>query len=304
MSVSQTPATRFEVAPRLPRFLQAALPWHRRVLRPLGVHFIDEGAGPAVLLIHGNPTWCFLWRKVIARLVPEGVRVIAPDLLGFGLSDKPRKVSTYSVAMQIEAVVALVAALELEDVTLVGQDWGGPVAAGVARARPTRVHGLVLANTSVLPPARPFRPKAFHRFSHVPVLSDLAFRGLGLPMRMLDHAQGDHERKLDALARRAYLWPFRRSWERAGPLAMARLVPTSEAHPSTALLDAIGGFIAAYRGPIELVWGVRDPILGRALGRHHRALPQARVTETQAGHFLQEQVPEELARAILRVVTE
>jgi len=81
-------------------------------------------------------------------------------------------------------------------------------------------------------------------------------------------------------------------------------VPTSEAHPSTALLDAIGGFIAADRGPIELVWGLRDPILGRALGRHHRALPQARVTETQAGHFLQEQVPEELARAILRVVTE
>ncbi|NOY89848.1 MAG: alpha/beta fold hydrolase [Deltaproteobacteria bacterium] len=303
--MSAPPTHHFALAPRLPEFIQDALPWHRRMLRLPGhaLHFVDEGAGTPVMLLHGNPTWSFLWRKVIARLVPEGLRVIAPDLVGFGLSDKPTQVSAYSLAMELETVLALVDALDLRNLVLVGQDWGGPIAAGVARARPERLRGLVLANTSVLPPARPFRPKAFHRFSHAPMVSDLAFRGLGLPMHLLELAQGKRSR-FERATRRAYVWPFRRSWQRAGPLALARMVPTSEAHPSTALLDAIGGWMVGYRGPTELVWGLRDPILGRALGRHRRALPQARVTETQAGHFLQEQVPEELARAILRVVTE
>jgi haloalkane dehalogenase len=263
------------------------------------IHFIDEGEGPAVLLVHGNPTWSYLWRKVIRRLSGK-VRCIAPDLIGFGLSDKPMRVGDYNLPMEIDALTMLVDALDLGPLVLVGQDWGGPMVTGVGERAPGRVRGMVLGNTSVLVPARPFRPKAFHRFSHRPLISDLAFRVGAFPIPVLDRTQGD-PRSIGLAEKRAYYWPLRRPWERAAPLAFARMVPTSEAHPSTAHLDAIGAWVTSFEGPVELVWGRKDPILGRALGRHEEALPNARVTRTDAGHFLQEEVPEALADAILRV---
>lgn len=295
----------FETAPRLPRWLERELPWHRRsaVIGGRRVHFVDEGAGRPVLLMHGNPTWCFLWRKVITRLVPHGVRIVAPDLLGFGLSDKPRRPSAYSLELQVATMTELVKGLGLRDFVVVGQDWGGPVAAGVGSRLADHVHGMVWANTAVLEPARPFRSKGFHKFSHAPIVSDIVFRGLNFPLPLLDRAQGDR-RSIGKLERRAYRWPLRRSWNRAGPLGLARMVPDTEEHPSTATMNAIGAWVQGWRGPAELVWGERDPILGRALRRHAAALPQARVTKTRAGHFLQEEVPESLADAIIRVCEE
>lgn len=291
-----------EDAPELPSWLAPAFPFRRRIARVDGmrIHFVDEGRGRPVLLFHGNPTWSFLWRHVIARLVPEGVRVIAPDLFGFGLSDKPRRPAAHSVAGHVDVMLALVRALELEDITFVCQDWGGPIGTGVASHDDKRVHGLVLANTAVLPSARPFRPKAFHKFSNVPIVSDVAFRGLGFPLQLLDRQQGDR-RSIGRFEQRAYRWPFRHVADRAGPLGLARMIPTAEDHPSTAPIDRSGAWVESFRGPTALVWGVRDPILGRAIGRHERALPRAKVTRTEAGHFLQEEVPDVLAREILRI---
>jgi len=291
----------FHDAPDLPPWLADALPFRRRLAQIDGkaIHFIDEGEGPAVLLVHGNPTWCFLWRKVIAQLLP-GARVLAPDLLGFGLSDKPRRPEEHTLTMHIDVVARLLDALDPGPVVLVGQDWGGPVATGVGSRRTDGVAGMVLANTAVLRPARPFRSKPFHRFSHAPIVSDLAFRGLGFPLPVLDRVQGDR-RSIGPLEKRAYRYPLRRLADRAGPLGLARMVPDSERHPSTAVMDEVGAWVEGFRGPVELVWGLRDPILGRALGRHARALPQARVTETEAGHFLQEEVPDLLAAAVTRI---
>ncbi len=294
---------RFLEAPPLPDFLARELPFRRRMADVDGtkVHFIDEGEGPAVLLMHGNPTWSYLWRKVVRRLDGR-VRCIAPDLIGLGLSDKPLRVGDYSLEMQIDAMTKLVDALDLGPLVLVGQDWGGPVVTGVGERAPGRVRAMVLANTSVITPARPFRPKAFHRFAHKPVVSDLAFRAGAFPIPVLDRTQGD-PRTIGPREKLAYFWPLRRPWERAAPLALARMVPTDEAHPSTAPLDRIGAWVESFDGPVELVWGLRDPILGRALRRHAEALPKARVTETEAGHFLQEEVPDALSDAILRVAS-
>jgi haloalkane dehalogenase len=294
---------RFFEAPALPRFLARELPFRRRMADADGthVHFIDQGEGPAVLLMHGNPTWSYLWRKVVRRLDGK-VRCIVPDLVGFGLSDKPTRVGEYGLEMEIDVMTKLVDALDLGPLVLVGQDWGGPIVTGVGHRAPGRVRGMVLANTSVITPARPFRPKAFHRFAHKPVVSDLAFRVGAFPIPVLDRTQGD-PRSIGLAGKRAYFWPLRRPWERAAPLALARMVPTSESHPSTAPLDAIGAWVESYEGPVELVWGRKDPILGRALRRHAEALPRARVTETDAGHFLQEEVPEALSDAILRVAS-
>ena len=286
----------------LPDWLAQHFPFRRRMAR-VGdhtIHFVDEGEGAPLLLFHGNPTWSFLWRKVIHALAGEA-RIIAPDLVGLGLSDKPRAPSAHQLEMHVGVMHALVESLGLSSVVIAGQDWGGPIGMGVASRFSGTVAGIVLSNTAVLRPARPFRPKAFHKFSHMPVVSDLAFRGLGFPLSTLHKVQGDPA-SIGPLERKAYHNPLARIADRAAPLGLARMVPNSEEHPTTRTLDAIGAFVESYEGPAELVWGTRDPILGGALRRQRRALPDARVTETQAGHFLQEEVPEVLAAAISRLL--
>lgn len=264
------------------------------------VHFVDHGPRGArvVLLLHGNPTWSFLWRKVIARL-PE-LRCVAPDLLGLGLSDTLPRIADHSVDRHAAAVAELVAALDLAGVVLVGQDWGGPIGAAAAAADPARYAGLVLANTAVVLPAR-LRGTAFHRFARRPLVSDVAFRLLGFPQNALWKAQGDRRSMRGATAR-AYRAPLAGWRRRVAPLALARMVPDGESHPSVPALRRGEAWAKGFTGPVALVWGERDPILGRALARHREAFPEAPVTATAAGHFLQEEVPDEVAAAIRDVV--
>lgn len=290
-------------APALPLFVAAQLPYHRRTYRlqegvdaGRSLHYIDQGLAKErpVLLLHGNPTWCFLWRRVIAGL--GGFRAVAPDLLGLGLSDRLPRIADHSVDRHADAVAELACALDLEGLILAGQDWGGPIAAAAGARLGDRVAGLLLANTAVALPRIP-RGTAFHRFARLPVVSDLAFRGLGFPQVALRFTQGDR-RSIRGDVARAYRWPLRRWSDRVAPLAMARMVPDGPDHPSMPALRHGEAWALGFGGPVALVWGTRDPILGRALGRHERAFPRAEVTRTEAGHFLQEEVPEALARAI------
>lgn len=293
-----------ESAPALPEWLRRELPFDRRAVEVAGCRMTLVDQGPrdalAVLLVHGNPTWSFLWRKVIGELVSAPLRLIAPDLLGFGTSDKPRRPSDHQLGMHVDAVAELVTELGVDRFIAVGQDWGGPIACGVAERLSERVAGLVLGNTSVLAPARPFRSKAFHKLSHLPLISDALFRGLLFPVPVMDRAQGDR-RSIGWREKAAYAWPFLHPLDRAGALGLARMVPDAEEHPTTAEMDRIGGWVAGFRGPAALVWARRDPILGRGLRRHRAALPQASVRECDAGHFSQEEVPALWAEAIREV---
>jgi pimeloyl-ACP methyl ester carboxylesterase len=263
------------------------------------MHYVDEGSGRPVLLLHGNPTWSFLYRKIIPGLVGSGLRVVAPDLIGLGLSEKPRDVADHSLRRHGESLLQLVEGLDLKDLLLVVQDWGGPIGAWMAARAGARVTGLVVLNTSLLRPQH-LRATLFHRFAHLPLVSDAAFRLLNFPVPVLGRVQGDAS-SISGDVRRAYAWPLRRVADRAAPLALARMVPTRADHPSLQELDAGAAWARAFTGPTELVWGVKDPILGRALQRHREALPHARVTETPAGHFLQEEVPDPILAAIRRV---
>jgi pimeloyl-ACP methyl ester carboxylesterase len=293
----------FAPPPALPDFLATELSQRRRAFRlergsDAGklLHFIDHGPERSrpVLFIHGNPTWSFLWRKVIARL-PE-MRCIAPDLLGFGLSDRLPHLEDHSLVRHAEAIAELVEALDLRNMILVLQDWGGPIGALVGAMLPDRVAGVVLSNTAVVVPSNP-RGTTFHRFARLPVVSDIVFRCLGFPQNILAHAQGDR-RSITGVVSRAYTYPLRSLSDRIGPLALARMVPDSPLHPSMPALRRGEAFMLGFTGPMALVWGVRDPILGKALARHEKAFPRAYVAVTRAGHFLQEEVPEELAHAI------
>jgi haloalkane dehalogenase len=286
----------------LPPWLEEQLPFQRRIFADgeHTIHFIDEGDGPPVILQHGNPTWCYLWRKVIRRLEGENVRVIAPDLVGLGLSSKPRDLATHSLDFHANRVGALVEALDLQDLTVVGQDWGGPIIAVMAARNRERIRAAVFANTAIRVPSRKPRRTPFHRFSHLPVVSDLFFRVFNFPVPFLGLAQGDRS-SIGPTERRAYRWPLRKIGDRSAPLALARLVPSSLDDPTIANLREVGDWAQSFDGPVRLVWGMRDPILKQAVWGARKLFPDAEVTETDAGHFLQEEVPEDLAAAIIQV---
>ena len=261
--------------------------------------YVEVGAGRPVVLVHGNPTWGFLWRRVMAALWGAPLRLLVPDLLGFGRSSKPRALGWHSVEAHGRALAAWMTALDLRDVVLVVQDWGGPMGCWAAAQGAPRVTGLCLLNTAVVLPPR-FRGTAFHRLARLPGVSDVAFRLLGFPLGFLGWAQAD-PRSIAGEVAAAYRWPLRHLRDRAGPLALARMVPDGPSHPSLPALREVERWVRAFAGPVELVWGRRDPILGRALKRHRAALAEARVTELDAGHFLQEEAPEPIARAVRRL---
>ena len=231
--------------PELPSFLADDLPVDRKAYqlesgpdRGKVIHFIDHGNsdGQPVILQHGNPTWCFLWRKVIARLDPERFRCLAPDLLGFGLSGSLDRVSDHTLERHLQAMREWAENLQLaKGAILVGQDWGGPVALGMGMVLP-KVSGIVMGNTSVLVPKRPLGT-SFHKFARTPVVSDLAFRLAGFPLKNLGRVQGDAS-SISGDVARAYRWPLPLG-RRAGPLGLARMVPSSPDHPSVPPLREI-----------------------------------------------------------------
>ena len=289
-------------APPLPPWLEAELPFARRLLADgeHRMHFVDHGEGPPVLLLHGNPTWCYLWREVIHRLAEHRLRVIAPDLIGLGLSSKPRDLGVHTLDFHAARVSALVRALDLDDLTIAGQDWGGAMVAVAAARNAERICGAVFANTAIRVPTKPPRVTAFHRLSRLPIFSDLLFRVAGFPIPVMHTVQGDRA-SIGRAERRAYRWPLRRLRDRTAPLALARLVPTSLEDPTYRTLQEADDWARSFSGPVRLVWGRRDPILGRSVHGMRMLFPDAPVVATEAGHFLQEEVPDELAAAILQV---
>ena len=287
-------------APGLPDWIERDLPFERYCVDVGGyrMHVMEIGEGRPVLLLHGNPTWGYLYRKVAAELAGQPLRLVVPDLLGLGLSDRLADPSEHTLDAHGRWVGALVDGLDLRDLVFVGQDWGGPIGLRALADRPDRLAGLVVLNTVVGPPKPGFSATTFHRFARLPVVSELAFRVLGFPQAALWLAQGDRS-TLRGRTARAYRYPLRGRARNAAPLALARMVPDTMAHPSIEPLTRCQELFEAFDGPTAIVWGDRDPVLGRVIGHLRRLKPNADpVVRTQAGHFLQEEVPHEIAQAV------
>ncbi len=267
------------------------------------MHVMTVGNGPEhVVMFHGNPTWGYLYRKVVAELDLDRFTVVLPDLIGLGLSTKPREVAFHTLNNHIAWMAAALRALELREVLAVVQDWGGPVGCGALAAVSDTIdlRGIVIMNTVIAPPKPGFKPTWFHRLSRVPLLSDITFRGLGLVESSMNIAQGDR-RSITRSARRAYRYPLR-GWKNGiAPLALARMVPDTHEHPSIAGLQRGFDFLTRFEGPSAIVWGDKDPVLGSVRSFVERSLPAATVTRTGAGHFLQEEVPDVIAAALVDV---
>jgi cis-3-alkyl-4-acyloxetan-2-one decarboxylase len=289
--------------PDFPPWLALQLPFERYQVQigPYRMHVMERGRGTPVLMLHGNPTWGFLWRRVAAELRGAPLRLVMPDLVGFGFSDKPRDLGWHTLERHASQVAELIEKLGLDRFILVVHDWSGPIA-GVAleMVGGKRVAGAVILNTALTPPRPGARRTPFHRFARMRIVSDLAFRLFGFPQAMLALAQGDRSSIRGAIAR-AYRVPLRGLQNNAAPLALARMVPDTLSHPSVPALERCRKYFEEFEGPAEIVWGEKDPILGRSLKRVEALLPDARVTRTSAGHFLQEEVPEVIAAAIRRV---
>lgn len=291
-------------APALPDTVERLLPAGTRrslvAADAYRMHVMECGSGRPVLLVHGNPTWSFLWRKVAAALAGEPLRLVMPDLIGLGLSDRPADTGEHTIDNHARWLGAAVDALALRDVVLVLHDWGGPIGLRLIAERPSLARGLVLTNTVVGPPRPGFRPAFFHRFARWPLVSDLAFRVLGFPQAFLHRAQGDPASIRGEVAE-AYRLPLRGLGRNAAPLALARMVPDSDRHPSLEPLRRCQAAFESFAGPIALVWGERDPILGRVVSHVARLRPDAALTRTPGGHFLQEETPGPIAHAIREV---
>lgn len=285
------------VPPLLPEWLDSQVPFRRYLVEVgdgLRMHVMEQGEGRPVLAFHGNPTWGYLYRKVAAELAGEPVRMIMPDLVGLGFSDRP-PMADFTLANQVRWMAALIEKLELEDVVAVVQDWGGPIGLLALSRFPGLMTGLVAMNTVLGPPKPGFKPTTFHRFFSTKA-GELACRWLGLPQNRLGLAQGDR-RSISGIVQRAYSYPLKTLGSEA-VIALVRMVPDTLDHPSVPQLEELAAFVDAYDGPAAIVWGDKDPVLGRLRNRISRQLPQATVTATSAGHFLQEEVPALIAQAI------
>jgi cis-3-alkyl-4-acyloxetan-2-one decarboxylase len=258
--------------------------------------------GHTVLFVHGNPTWGFLWRGVVAELRarrPE-LRLVVPDLIGLGRSSKPAR-DAHTLVHHGAWLGDAIAALADGPLVLVAQDWGGAIGLLAMAERRAQLRGIVLGNTAVGPPAASFKPTLFHRLARLPVASTVLFERLGFPLGVMHMSQGDRSTIRGDVAR-AYRWPLRRRADRAAPLALARMVPDSaEDHASIPALRVTEEIFREAKVPIALVWGMKDPILGRVVNHLARLRPDASVTKTGAGHFLQEEVPVQLADAVIDV---
>jgi haloalkane dehalogenase len=273
-------------------------PWqpHYLDLDGLRLHYLDEGAGPPVLLLHGEPTWSYLYRTVIPELTPA-CRVVAPDYLGFGRSDKPLRLEDYSYDLHVASIQRLVEALDLRDLTVVVQDWGGPIGLRVAVEQPERVARLVLMNTGVgggRPPS-----EEWLRFRDF-------VRRVGpelLPGRLV---RISCIRPLSDEVEEAYSAPWPVPESKAGVLAFPELVPTEPEHPNTAPLLRVRDAVARWEKPALVLFSDSDPIFRpEAAERLARLIPGAGPAEivASAGHFLQEDAGPEVGRRIARFVT-
>jgi haloalkane dehalogenase len=260
------------------------------------IGYVEAGPpdGPPVLLLHGEPSWSFLYRSMLPVLAGAGLRAIAPDLVGFGRSDKPAEVADHTYARHVEWMRAFAFdALDLRGVTLVGQDWGGLIGLRLIAEHPERFSGAVAANTG-LPTGDQDMPSvwwAFHdAVRKAPVLDIGRF------------VQSGCRRTLTEAERAAYDAPFPNETYKAGPRAMPSLVPTSPDDPATEANRAAWQILSTVDLPFLCAFSDGDPITEAMAPILRRRMPGATDREhptiTDAGHFLQEDAGERLARAV------
>ena len=265
------------------------------------IHVLEIGQGYPVYLQHGNPTSGLLYRKVVESLPLDSVRAIMPTMVGLGFSTKV-PASEHTLDNHMRWMNSVLKTLNLTEVVFVGQDWGGPVGMGALSLSPDVLKGAVVMNTGVRAPRVPMDLSRAHALVKTPLVGELLVEAMSpLFFTRLAEVQGDPA-TMPPPVMDLYRRPLQDSGNAKATLALMRMVADGPDHASSPALRDIERYVEGLDIPAELVWGMNDPILARGLPVMQKILPTAPVIETEAGHFLQEEVPEIIAAAVLRIV--
>jgi haloalkane dehalogenase len=289
----------------LPVSIRQQWPWQPRFARVNGwrMHYADEGTGDPVVLLHGNPTWGFLYRDFVEPLTRAGYRVVIPDMIGFGLSEKPTREEAHSLDGHIANLTALLRQLDLRRITLVCHDWGGPTGLGFAFSNPDRVAALVVMSTWAwpLPPAE-FHTRIFPwRMMHAPLVGPYllgqhnALAGRGVYLSVVDRE------KFRKHAQQAYEWALPDQASRLLTWTWPRWIPIDETARALQRFRWLENELAACRLPTMIIWGREDDVFDQATfsARFKQLLPHAEGPHLVTGrHFLQEDSGPEIAALI------
>jgi haloalkane dehalogenase len=298
MRILRTPDERFATLPDFdhrPGYAEVPDPSTEGATLRMAYVAVGPADGPVVLALHGDPTWGFLYRKVIAALADTGVRVVVPDLIGFGRSDKPADVAEHTYARHVEWVRALVFdALDLRKITLLGQDWGGLLGLRLVAEHPDRFARVVAANTGLPDGTFSLGEEwwAFH---------DFVARTDDLPVGLLVQFGSATELPDEVVA--AYDAPYPDARYKAGPKAMPDLIPQTPDDVAAAPAQAAWDVLRRFEGPFLCAFSDGDPITRGADALFTSQVPgcagQPHTTIAGAGHFLQEDKGEDLARVVV-----
>ncbi len=261
------------------------------------LHYVDEGSGEPIVLLHGNPTWGYLYRKFIPPLAQTN-RCVVPDYMGFGKSGKPLD-KPYTLARHIENVTALLLHLELRNITLVVQDWGGPVGLGFAVDHPDRIKRLVILNTWAfrIPAGTQLAPLL--ELFRQPHVGEAMVQGLNLFVEGFLPAGIHHKERLNEIMP-AYRTPFPDWNSRIGTLCFPRDIPVGDDHPSTPTMGHIQDNLGKLSVPTIIIWGMQDPAIPPPLIAAWQTIyPHAEAHQIEsASHFLQEDEPKQIVSLI------
>jgi haloalkane dehalogenase len=262
---------------------------------PLRLHYLDEGPADAapILLMHGEPTWSYLYRHFVPPLVAAGHRVVAPDLIGFGKSDKPAARSDYTYERHVEWMSRWLTTLDLSGITLFCQDWGGLIGLRLVAAFPDRFARLVIANTGL--PIGTGWSEGFRAWL------DFSQRVETFPVGFI--VNGGSTRELTAAEIAAYDAPFPDETYKEGARQFPTLVPVTPDHASVAENKAAWDVLSRFDRPVVTCFSDRDQVTAGGERVFIERIPGARdqphCIVAGAGHFLQEDAPDALVRIIL-----
>ena len=260
------------------------------------LHYVDEGSGPPILMVHGQPTWSYLYRKMIPPLVEAGYRCVAPDLMGFGLSDKPTDESAYTLRRHVALVTGLVEKLGLEGITAVGQDWGGPIGFRYAIDHRDNMRALVILNTLIGPIPLPLFFKFLFRSGG---FSTFLVRRLDLFRKMIFRI--GFKRPVDPKAREQYRMPHPTAATRAGIAAFPKMIPVELNHPNHEYMSEIEATLKTWDIPVLVMFSDKDIAFTVDEGKRISAMvPNGRFEVVRnAGHYLQEDAGDEIAARMI-----
>ncbi len=263
------------------------------------MHYIDEGgSGDPILFLHGNPTWSFMYRHYIYPL-SQNHRVIVPDLLGFGLSDKPKEVP-YTPKWHIQNITEFILNLNLQNITLVVHDWGGPIGLGFAVKHIGRIKSLIITNSWVfcMPQTISLHPflKSIRDEKKGPeiILKNNLLIEYGIPEGIIQKS------KITPLLMEAYRYPFVDPTSRVPMLKLVREIPIGSSSSTAKLFSQIESKLHTLKVPVLIIWGQQDPIFPYFIIDYWKKyFPMAKIHRlTKASHFLHEEEPEQVLTQI------